>query len=107
MGECLSEIRKVADMPQFSSCWYLTAWESPCALRPVSPNFHKRLRLKQIQYVGMNDNGSLVLSSFVYAPLLKAIDSVMPLTLWPQEMSQAPQHFRPSEMQSTCGSCFK
>ena len=37
---------------------------------------------------------------------LQAIDGVMSLALCPQVVSQAPQHFRPSETQATCGGCF-
>ena len=44
-------------------------------------------------------------SSF-HASLLQAIDGVTSLDLGPQAVSQAPQHFRSSEEQATCDSCF-
>jgi len=37
---------------------------------------------------------------------VQAIDGFMPLDLCPQVVSQAPQHFRSSETQVTCGDCF-
>ena len=40
------------------------------------------------------------------ASLLQAIDGVMSLTLCPQVVSQAPQHFRSSKKQATCEGCF-
>ena len=40
------------------------------------------------------------------ASLLQAIDGVMSLALCPQVVSQAPEHFRSSEKQATCGGCF-
>ena len=50
--------------------------------------------------------GSSNASSF-YTSLIHAIDDVMSLALCPQVVSQAPQHFRSSERQNTCGgSCF-
>ena len=44
-------------------------------------------------------------SSF-HASLLLVIDDVMSLALCPQEVSQAPQHFKSSEKQATCEGCF-
>ena len=44
-------------------------------------------------------------SSF-HASLLQAISGVMSLALCQQVVSQAPQHFRSSEAQATCGGCF-
>ena len=41
-----------------------------------------------------------------HASLLQAIDSVMSLALCLQTVSQASQHFRSSEKQATCESCF-
>ena len=38
--------------------------------------------------------------------LLQAVDGVMYLALCPQVVSQAPQHFRSSEMQAICVGCF-
>ena len=45
-------------------------------------------------------------ASSVHASLLQAIDSLRSLAFRPQTMSQAPQLFRPSEMQATCDGCF-
>ena len=45
-------------------------------------------------------------TSFFCASLLQAIDGFKPLDLRPQVVSQAPQHFRYSETQATCGGCF-
>ena len=44
-------------------------------------------------------------SSF-HASLHQVIDGVMSLALCPQVVSQAPQHFRSSEKQTTCEGCF-
>ena len=44
-------------------------------------------------------------SSF-HASLLQAVDGVMSLALYPQVVSQAPQHFRSSKKQATCEGCF-
>ena len=41
-----------------------------------------------------------------YVPLLQAIDGVASLAFRPQVVFQAPQHFRSSETQATCGDCF-
>ena len=41
-----------------------------------------------------------------YASLVQAISGVMPLVLCPLVVSQAPQHFRPSETQAACGDHF-
>ena len=48
----------------------------------------------------------LVRSSTLHAPLLQPINGVMSLALYPQVVSQAPQHFRSSEMQAICEGSF-
>ena len=45
-------------------------------------------------------------SSSVYASLLQAIDGARSLALWPQVVSQAPQHFWSSETRATCDGWF-
>ena len=63
--------------------------------------------------VRLIDNGPLSsfqgrssgMSSF-HASLFQAIDSVMSSALYPQVVSQAPQHFRSSERQANCEGCF-
>ena len=45
-------------------------------------------------------------ASSSHASRLQAISGVMSLALYPQVVSQAPQHFRSSEKQAACESCF-
>ena len=95
---------------QFSLKWYPCARKSPYnyALHPVSQRFPQRC-LWNSSSVRLIDDGRL--SSFrgrssrassFHASLLQAIDGVMSLALWPQEVSQASQHFSSSEKRATC-----
>ena len=43
---------------------------------------------------------------FICASLLQVIDGVVSLALYPQVVSQAPQHIRASEKQATGEGCF-
>ena len=52
----------------------------------------------------MSFQGRLLSTS--YTSHLLAINGVMSLALWPQVVSQTPQHFRPSVMHAVCESCF-
>ena len=79
---------------QFSSRWYLCAWNSPYALHPNSQKFPHRC-LWNGSNVRLTDVGSL--SSFqgrlssassFHAPLLQAIDGVMSLALCPLVVSE-------------------
>ena len=97
---------------QFSSRWYLCARKSPHALHPISQTFPQRC-LWNGSNVRLTDDGPL--SSFqgrsssassFNASLLEVIDGMMSLASCPQVVSQASQHFRPSEKQATCGGCF-
>ena len=91
---------------QFNWRWYLCARKSPYALHPSPRSFNS-------SNVRLTDDGPL--SSFqgrsssaplFHASVLQAIGGVMSLALRPLVVSQAPQHFRSSEMQTTCGSSF-
>jgi len=91
---------------QFSSRWYLCARKSPYALHSVSQKVCQ-CHLWNGSNVRLIDDGPL--SSFqgrsssassFHASLLQAIDGVMSLALYPQAVSQAPQHFRSSEKQA-------
>ena len=44
--------------------------------------------------------------SSLSTPLLRVIDGVISLAVCPLVVSQAPQHFRSSEMQASCDGCF-
>ena len=77
---------------QFSSRWYLCAQKFPQHCLWNSSNVHL---LSSLQ-------GRSSSTSSFHASLLPAIDGVMALALCPQVGSQAPQHFRSSEMQTAC-----
>ena len=88
-------------------------WEKPICASPRLSEVSLTLPLKRCQYSSMIKDGlvssfegrSSSASSF-HASLPQAIDGVMSLALCPQVVSQAPQHFRSSEKQATCGGCF-
>ena len=98
---------------QLSSRCYICTRKSPYALHPVSQKFSQR-GLWSGSNVRLIDDGPL--SSFqgrssstnssFHASLLQAIDGVLSLDLCPLVVSQASQHFRPSEKQVTCEGCF-
>ena len=50
--------------------------------------------------------GRLSSTSSFHTSLLQAVDGAMSLALCPQIISQAPQHFRSSEMQTISDGCF-
>ena len=82
---------------------------TPSRLSEVSPT----LPLKQFQCSSDWRWLSVVLSRkvvqrflFPCLSLLQAIDGVMSLALCPHVVSQAPQHFKSSEMQATYDGCF-
>ena len=68
--------------------------------------------LKQSQCLSTDDvplssfQGRSSSASSFHASLLQAIDDVMCFALCQQGISQAPQHFRSSETQTTCDDCF-
>ena len=64
-----------------------------------------RVRLIEISSLSSFQGRSSSASSF-HASLLQAIDGVMSLTLCPQVVSQASQHFRSSEKHAICEGCF-
>ena len=94
---------------QFGSRWYSCAQERPYVFpSEVSPS----MPLKQFQChserhwpVSSLWGGSSSASSF-HASFLQAVDGVMSLALCLQVASQAPRHFRSSEIQTTCNGCF-
>ena len=73
-----------------------------CALHPVSQKFPQRC-LWNSSDVRLTISSSA--SSFHASPL-QVIDGVVSLALFPQVVSQAPQHFRSSEKHATCEGCF-
>ena len=89
----------------FSSRWYLCTWKSPSCLSEVSP----KLPLKQFHCLSDWQLPSLILSRkimqcFLFPRLsLWGVNGVMPLALCPWVVSQASQHFRSSEKQTTWG----
>ena len=108
----MTKFRRLCSSVQFSSRWYLCARKIPYALHSVSQKFPQRC-LWNGSNVRLTDDGFL--SSFqrrsssassLSVSLFQAIDGVMSLTLCPQAVSQAPQHFRSSETQATCDGCY-
>ena len=97
---------------QFCSRVYLFAWNWPYAFHPLSRRFPQCCP-RNSSNVHLIDDGSL--SSFqgrsssassFHASLFQAIDGVLSLVLYPQVLSQVPQHFRSSETQATYEGCF-
>ena len=97
---------------QFCSRVYLFAWNWPYAFHPLSRRFPQCCP-RNSSNVHLIDDGSL--SSFqgrsssassFHASLFQAIDGVLSLVLYPQVLSQVPQHFRSSETQATYDGCF-
>ena len=97
---------------QFSSRWYLCAQKSPYALQCVSQKF-PQCHLWNCSSFHLTDDGPL--SSFhgrssrassFHTSLFQAANSVMSLALYPQVVSQAPQHFICSKKKATCEGCF-
>ena len=68
--------------------------ENPYELHPVSQKFPPTLPWKQIQW--LSD------ASAFHASLLQAIEGMMSLASCSQVVSQAPQHLRSPETQTTC-----
>ena len=98
---------------QFNSGWYQCARKSPFFMRFTPSHMFPQPCHLNGSNVRLTDDGPL--SSFqgrsssassFHASLLQAIGGVMCLTLCPQVVSQASQHFRSSEKQATCESCF-
>ena len=99
----------VCSSVHFSSRWYLRVQKSPYALHPVSQKCLQRC-LWNGSNVRLIDDGPLSsfqvkLSIFLFTPLASRL-SMTSLALCPQVLSQAPQHFRSSEKQATCGGFF-
>ena len=82
-------------------------WRSALSLRSF-PN----VAFETVPVYVCTSDGPLVLSgrsssaSSFHASLLQAISGVMSLALCPQVVSQASQHFRSFEKQTTCEGCF-
>ena len=62
--------------------------------------------LSEVSTVCLIHNGFSCPSEKDYAYLLQIINGMMSLALCSQVVSQAPQHFRSSEIEATCDDCF-
>ena len=94
---------------QFGSRWYLCAQKSPYTLHPVSQKFPKIAYETVPGFIWFpfsSFQGRLLRTSSLHASLLQVINGVMSLALCLHVVSQAPQHFRSSEEQTTCDGCF-
>lgn len=101
---------------QCSSGWCLCTQESPCVLHPVSQKLLRYCLWNSSIFSGFSKSlwgvwpfqGRSSSTSSCYASPLQAINDVICLTLYPQTMSEAPQHlhFRSSKTQAACDSCF-
>ena len=77
------------------------------ALHLVSEKFLKRFQCSSdCRWPYLVSPGRSSSASSFHDSLLRAIDGVMSLALYPQVVSQALQHFRSPEKQATCEGCF-
>ena len=97
---------------QFSSKWYLCTQKSPYVLHTTSQKSPQHRLWNSSSVCLIYDNPlssprerSSSTSSF-HTSLFQVISGVMSLALCLQLGSQAPQHFRSSEMQATYDGCF-
>ena len=96
---------------------------STCSVKPICAPPARLSDVARVTAVGLSDDGlfslfrggyrrALALLSSLSASLspsltfLRAIESVMFLALYPQAVSQAPQHLGSSETQATWHGCF-
>ena len=88
---------------QFSSRWYLCTWKIPYALYPVYRKFPQCClwNSSRVCLISSFQARFLLSTSSFHTSLLWAIGDVITLALWPQVVSQAPQHFRPVSSSST------
>ena len=96
--------------------WHLCARKSPlrCALYHVSkrsPNVAFQAALMSacltVALSRHSKEDRLALNSSFHSSLLQTVAGVTSLAFCPPQLvSQAPQHLRSSETQTTCGSCF-
>ena len=94
-------------MAQFHSGWYLCTQKSPFASNPISEQFSQHpLWNSSNDNVSLTEDGPLSSfwrrtsnASFFHASHFKAISGVVFFDLCLQVVSQAPQYFRPSELQ--------